>query len=169
MPLQMEKLFNSVLEHGLDPRPQINELMPVLTKWAYSLQDYKDTGYNRNVVCKWDETNEIVLASWKKNQKTPFHFHTDQSCWIYMFKGTLEEVRIKSPDDFILEPGLRDWSSLTAIYEEQDSWSEISKTKLTSQVKANTWNYIDDSFGFHQMTALSEEVLSLHIYRKLVI
>ncbi len=165
----MEQLFSHILSHGFDPRPEFKEFLPALSKWAFNLQEYKETGYNRNVIYKIDDHNEIVLASWKKNQKTPFHFHTNQSCWIYMFKGTLEEVRLTPSPDFALEAGLRDWSSLTAIYEEQSTWTQIEKTKTTSLATANNWNYIDDSLGFHQMTAVTDEVLSLHIYRTLVI
>ncbi len=165
----MEKLFKNVLSHGLDPRPQINKLLPVLQDWAFKLENYVDTGYNRNSVFKLDDNNEVVLASWKKGQKTPFHFHTNQSCWIYMFKGSLEEIRLKSPSNFELESGLRDWSSLSSIYEEQASWFEVKNSKSVSLVHADSWNYIDDSLGFHQMSAATDEVLSLHIYRTLVI
>lgn len=165
----MEQLFSQILSHGFDPRPEVNDFIPELTKWALTLEDYQDSGYNRNVIYKVDDINEVVIASWKKGQTTPFHYHTNQSCWIYMFKGTLEEVRLKPPMDFILEGGLRDWSALNSFYEGQNSWTQLEKSKTISLAKANSWNYIDDSLGFHQMTAVSEEVLSLHIYRKLVI
>lgn len=169
IPHKMEKLFSQILSHGFDPRPEVNDFIPELTKWALTLENYQDSGYHRNAVYKVDDINEVVIASWKKGQSTPFHYHTNQSCWIYMFKGTLEEVRLKPPLDFTLEGGLKDWSSLTAKYEDQDLWAEIEKTKMVSLAKANNWNYIDDSLGFHQMTAVTDEVLSLHIYRTLVI
>lgn len=163
----MESLFKEILSHQDDPRKQVLEVKKPLIDWSLSKELYLDEGYNRNVVFKTDDLNEIVLACWKKGHITPFHNHPGQSCWIYLLKGELEETLVKSQKGFILKEGLRDWDAFKQEYSNDNLWPSLSKSKQITVVGAGSWNYIDDQIGFHRMYAKSDEVLSLHIYRKL--
>jgi hypothetical protein len=163
----MDALFRDILKDNSDPRSLINQSLPAIMDWAEPLISFKETGYNRNSVCKIDDYNEVVLACWKKNQITPFHLHPGQSCWIYMMSGALEETRVLSQINFALKEGLFDWSDLESQYNEHTQWPEFQNNKAVSLATAGTWHYIDDNLGFHRMCAHTDEVVSLHFYRQL--
>lgn len=163
----MESIFSEILSHNLDPRSKITEYLPDIKNLCFSKKTFKNESYNRDVICKTSDLNEVVLACWKKDQVTSFHNHPNQSCWIYVLKGQLQEIRVPSLVNFSIKEGLLNWDHLQAEYKNFDVWPKISSSKETSVIMEGTWNYIDDTLGFHKMSALSEEVVSLHIYRQL--
>ncbi len=163
----MESVFSEILSHNLDPRSKITEFLPSIKDLCWAKKSFKDEAYSRDVICKAGDLNEVVLACWKKGQVTTFHSHPNQSCWIYVLKGQFQEVRIPSVIGFSIKDGLLEWNDLEAEYKKHNAWSEIQDSKVTSVISEGTWNYIDDTLGIHKMSALSDEVISLHIYRQM--
>lgn len=169
----MKSLFQEVLKDNADPRSRIEDEKSAILDWMLSEQKFSEDAYQRNVICKNGELNEVVLACWRQGQITPFHHHPGQSCWIYMLKGTLEETLVETSSHSkkqFKEPikeNLKNWAALEMEYKGSLFWEEISKTKRITNISAGQWNYIDDKKGFHRMYAVSDEVVSLHFYREL--
>lgn len=163
----MDELFKEILSQNSDPRPKINEALAEFKVWSTNFVSFKDECYSRNIICKTDNLNEIVLACWKKDQITTFHTHPNQSCWIYVLKGEFEETRVESKIDFAIKDKLVNWSEFKTEYQNHHQWNEFESSKKLSLISAGQWNYIDDSLGFHRMRAKTDEVISLHIYRQL--
>ncbi len=163
----MDALFNEILSDNQDPRSKVINYMSEIEALCLAKKAFKDESYNRNVICKSGEKNEIVLACWKKGQITSFHHHPMQSCWIYVIKGQLQETLIPTKIDFAIKEGLLSWEEFQSEYQTHKAWNQLNDAKKISLISEGTWNYIDDSLGFHRMSAQSDEVVSLHIYRQL--
>lgn len=163
----MESLFNEILSDNLDPRSKILANLPEITELCLAKKAFKEERYNRDVICKSGEKNEIVLACWKRGHVTTFHHHPNQSCWIYVIKGQLQETLIPSRVQFALKDGLLTWDDFKSEYQNHQSWNQFNDSKKINLISEGTWNYIDDSVGFHRMSAHTDEVISLHIYRQL--
>ena len=161
----VETLLQNLLTHKEDPCSEIESVRGVLIDWALSHQSYNEVSYNRRVICSDDQGNEIVLACWKRGHTTPFHGHPNQSCWVTVVKGELKEVRIQVP--FEIQPNLVGWKEFQKVYQLHDQWSFVEASKTMVTVNSLEWNYIDDKKGFHCVEALSDETISLHVYRNL--
>lgn len=94
-----------------------------------------DNSYNRkNVFCH--DLAELVVITWKKNQKTTIHDHPNGGCCLKVMLGTLSE----------------------------DTYSENADIFLnTSHLDENSISYREGKKILHQITAFSESV-SIHIY-----
>jgi cysteine dioxygenase len=163
----MDALFKEILSDNSDPRSKILESLGEIKELCLAKKAFKEESYNRNVICKSGDKNEVVLACWKKDQITSFHHHPNQSCWIYVLKGQLQETLVPYKVKFALKEGLYTWNEFESEYQTHENWNQFKASKKISLISEGTWNYIDDTLGFHRMSAYTDEVVSLHIYRQL--
>ena len=161
----MEQIFQSLLSHRKDPRPEIEPRRKALVDWALSHQVYDETSYSRNVICSNLQGDEVVLACWKNGHKTPFHNHSGQNCWMTVIQGELKEIRIRP--SFKIQPDLMGWEDFQKVYQSHNQWSSIESSKVVKIVSPSEWNYIDDSQGIHCVESLNDQTISFHVYRNL--
>lgn len=171
----MDQLFAKILNNKkLRPPEVIEDHLAALSKWYPQIEAYDEEAYARHTVFATDETNEVVLVCWKKDQKTPIHNHAGQSCWVYVLKGVLRQNLISNktlealPENSPSVLGQETWTEHLKACEllNLKLRHDLEDQEVVDQTVAGQWCYIDDSLGVHSMHALTE-VVSLHFYRSL--
>jgi cysteine dioxygenase len=106
---------------------------------------WSDDHYTRNCLSNCDAF-ELILMCWQSGQHSAIHSYSFQQGWIKVLKGelTIETYRI-------------DRESLSC---EQDE---------SIVIKEGQYTYLNDSMGFHKVSATSEgETVSLHLHAERV-
>ncbi|MGB3401756.1 MAG: cysteine dioxygenase family protein [Microcoleaceae cyanobacterium] len=100
--------------------------------------------YTRNLVCQTDIYQLLVLC-WQAGQASPIHEHQNQDCWMYVVKGTIEEI--------LYQPSFHDRKGLI-----------LHETDKKRYHQGNTSRLIDSTSAWHSIEAISEQVITLHLY-----
>jgi len=123
--------YNYVLQNFLLDRKQLSKF----EHWSHEK-------YVRNGIYK-DESFEIILMCWERNQETPIHCHGGEECWMYVLQGELEEQFYK-----------------------KDNKDNLVLTNAQKLYVSNS-SYINDTVGLHKIkNSFEGQSLSLHIYAK---
>ena len=84
--------------------PKGTGVVRLLSEYAENHSDWRafehfcEDTYSRNLVHR-DEEFELLLLCWGAGQESLIHNHDDQSCWMAVLDGTLEEVHFREPAD----------------------------------------------------------------------
>lgn len=93
--------------------------------------------YQRQILFENDEY-QVVLFDWPKNSQTPIHEHGDSRCWMQIIQGSFEETVF-----------------------DNSTYQRISRQIY----RDHALNYMDNSIGWHQVTALDDKNVTLHVYQ----
>lgn len=120
--------FNSLIDkYGISA----STLLPI-ARWT-------EKEYTR-ICIDSNETFELILICWNKNQKTEIHGHKGQKCWVNFMMGSFTE-------------------SIFSVNEQAKPRETFTRTTGES-------SYIDDSLGFHSLENTSKNLgMSLHLYK----
>ena len=94
--------------------------------------------YRRQILFENDEY-QVVLFEWSQNSATPIHDHSTSRCWMQIIQGKFEEK----------------------VYDVANCKQLVSNTIY----EAPQLNYMDNSIGWHQIRALGEHNITLHVYQ----
>lgn len=138
IPTELDLLFQSIKEKNGDFKKLIKEhnitastLLPI-ARWT-------EETYTR-ICIDSDDTYELVLICWNKDQKTVVHGHPGQKCWVNFVMGEFREC-IYDPTD------------LTTLREE-------------NTVNPGAVTFIEDTMGYHCLENVSDNLgLTLHLYK----
>lgn len=79
-------------------------VIDILSRYAKEEQDWHgcryscpDT-YSRNLIHRGRDY-ELLLLCWGEGHESPIHDHAQQSCWMAVLEGTLEEVHFRTPGE----------------------------------------------------------------------
>ena len=138
----LHDLFDTI-ETKLKNNEKLESLKPIVNK--YNGNDWKkyikinENCYNRNIIKK-NKIMELVIITWNKNQKSGRHGHPVGGCIFKVLKGNINEEFYKT-----MNP--------------KDNY------QLLNQYKKDDVGYIDNTFGYHLVHNVENEVcVSLHIY-----
>ncbi len=57
---------------------------------------WSEQRYTRNLIARRDDF-ELLLLCWGPGQESPIHNHEDQSCWMAVLEGEIEEIQYAFP------------------------------------------------------------------------
>jgi cysteine dioxygenase len=92
----------SALEVELALRPRGPGVAALLESYAAGRADWpacatwSPARYTRNLIARRDDF-ELLLLCWGAGQESPIHNHEDQSCWMAVLEGEIEEVQYAFP------------------------------------------------------------------------
>lgn len=139
----------SALERELSLRPRGPGVAALLESYAMGRPDWPTCAtwstarYTRNLIARRDDF-ELLLLCWGAGQESPIHNHEDQSCWMAVLEGEIEEVQYAFP-----EPGKR--GPLTTLRSRVYPPAEVA--------------FIRDEIGLHLVRGHGgRPAVSLHVY-----
>lgn len=143
-PSSLDDLCQDLLaEFGSDPRgPRVAAR---LSAYQAACQDWRpftffaERSYTRNLVHRCGAF-ELLLLGWNEGQQSPIHDHANQSCWMAVLDGDLEEIHYKTPATGGIVEGRR------------------------ARFAPGQVAFIDDKIAFHQIRPLAGRAVSLHLY-----
>lgn len=103
---------------------------------------WSDSCYTRNCIVE-NESYELILICWQKEQVTAIHDHGGEECWVYIIEGEFREQIYKQNNNGALE------------------------VVKTINSKPGEVAYMVDFMGFHNLENRSnKKSMSLHLYAK---
>ena len=129
--------------------PKGSGVVDLLSRYAREDRDWSeyarftDETYARNLVHRCRDY-EMLLLCWGEGQESPIHNHDQQSCWMAVLDGTIEEVHYRASEGAAgpLVEGRR-------------------QTMSQGQVA-----YIEDGIALHLIRPTGGPGVSLHLYAK---
>ena len=134
-----------VAEFKRDPRG--TAAAQLLATYAREHRDWRDyvffsgERYTRNLVHR-DKAYELLLLCWEEGQESPIHNHDQQSCWMAVLDGELEEVH----------------------FHEADSGSGPLREGRVQPLGAGQVAFIEDDIALHLIRPRAGRGVSLHLY-----
>lgn len=108
---------------------------------------FRDETYSRNLVHR-DRDYELLLLCWGEGHTSAIHNHAQQSCWMAVLEGDLEEVHYR-------EPALSDAPGSPLV------------VGRTQRLTAGQVAFIEDGIALHLIRpAAGSSGVSLHLYAK---
>jgi len=102
---------------------------------------WKDNRYTRNCIASCEDSYELLLLCWKKNQESPVHNFLFQESWFTVLEG-----------------------ELTIEYYEVDRNEKCGHKLESTTLKKGESIYLNDEMGFHKViNTNSENTISLHL------
>jgi len=141
-----KKLYEEIKVNGSSSE----NIRRLLSEYAANHKDYLDYSffdnnhYTRNLI-EANEYFELILICWKAGQRSPIHNHENQSCWMTIMEGDIQETyyHIEGQEDNCVK--LREGQSLIH--------------------KQGEIGYIHDEIALHVIRPInSRNGISLHLY-----
>lgn len=101
---------------------------------------WDNKGYTRNCIYR-NDSYELILLCWNKDDATPIHSHDGQNCWVYQIQGELTEIR----------------------YEKVDG-GDLIETNRTI-LDEGKLSFMNKKMGYHKLSNITEgRAMTLHAY-----
>jgi len=142
-----KKLYEEIKSNGRGSE----NIRTLLTNYVKNNKDYMEyvlfdnNRYTRNLI-ESNEYFELILICWKAGQKSPIHNHENQSCWMTILEGDIQETYFH--------------------IETQDDDNHVKLREGRSQTHhAGEIGFISDDIALHNVRPVnSKNGISLHLY-----
>ena len=138
IPTELDLLFQSINEENGDLKTLIKK-HNITSSTLLPIARWTEETYTR-ICIESNDTYELVLICWNKDQKTAIHGHPGQKCWVSFVMGEFKEC----------------------IYDTND----VNKLQEQNIVKPGDISFLEDEIGQHCLENVSGSLgMTLHIYK----
>jgi cysteine dioxygenase len=123
---------------------QLIQSINISSESVRSYCNWNPQSYTRKLVCGTD-VYQLLILCWQAGVASPIHDHQGQDCWMYVVKGIIEET--------LYQPSLH-----------QERGLILHETEKKRYQQGNTSRLIDSTAAWHSIKAMSEQVITLHLY-----